>query len=164
MKFEVPYINEKKINNKVFARIYKNDEKITEFPILLSNPISNIAYKVFKDKEAILSAKISARAGVKYSTALLAAYDLYKQKHDSFGQLTAAIISYKSAEKLIENSLKADTRFWSTLASEVRVGSTKLKNDNYKLVLYSIENGVEKNIYSTNITIENGQNIIDVNI
>lgn len=162
MKFEVPYVNEQKIKNKIFARIYKNDTKITEFPILLSNPISDIAYKVFKDEEAILSVDILASASVKYSTALLTAYNLYKQKQDSYGRL-AAIISYKASEKLIENSLKADTRFWSTLASEVRVGSTKLKNGSYKLAIYSIENGVEKSIYSTDIIIKNGQNIIDIN-
>lgn len=163
MKFELPYIEDIKINNKIIAKIYKDNKEIKTFPVFLSNPINDIAYKVFKDEEVSLSAKILANASIKYSTAFLTAYNIYQQQKDSMGQLSA-LLSYMGAEKLIENSLKADTRYWSTLTSNIRVGSIKLDKGKYTLKLYSSKDDVETIVYSSTINIDEGQNIIDINL
>lgn len=163
IEFELPYVAEKKINNEIIARISQNGLTIKEFPIIVSNPISDIAYKTFKENELAMTTKTTTSAIVKYSTAFLTAYSIYQQQQDSIGKL-AAISSYKLSEKLIKNSLKADTRHWSTLTDNIRVGSTKLKTGNYQLDLYSIQNNIETKVYSQNINITNEQNIIDINL
>ena len=163
IELELPYVAEKKIDNKIIAKISQNGLIIKEFPIIVSNPISDIAHKTFKENELAMTTKITTSAIVKYSTAFLTAYSIYQQQQDSIGKL-AAISSYKLSGKLIKNSLKADTRHWSTLTDNIRVGSTKLKTGDYQLDLYSIQNNVETKVYSQNINITNEQNIIDINL
>ena len=72
--------------------------------------------------------------------------------------------SVRRAEEVIRNSLKADTRYWSTLTDNIRVGSTKLKPDKYKLEIYSIKNNIKTKVHSQIINIEDKQNIIDINL
>ncbi len=146
IEFELPYIEEKNIKNNFIAEVFNiNKEKIAEFPIVILNPNSNIARNEFNNKIKLLYSTIATKSITKHSTALISAYQIYRQ-NPNFTTLTTALISYKTAAKIINNTDKADLRYWVSLADNIRFGSTNLNDGEYLIDIYSIKDGIKNKI------------------
>lgn len=165
-ELEIPYIEKKTINNKIVAKILdKNRQEVKSFPIVLINPMSNIALNEFEEERSALIAKLTATTVAKYTTALTVAYQIYNTNQNNALVLLLSLGSYKAAEKTIRETSKADLRYWSTLADNFRIGTINLKNGDYILEIYSIDDSQnKKKIYEENIKIRNETNFLDINL
>lgn len=166
VEFELPYIEEREIENNFIAKISdKNKKKVAEFPIVLLNPNSDIAYKELKDKSSFLYFKIKSKAISEHTAALIAAYQIYRKNPNPVG-LFAALASYKAAAKLINDTTKADLRYWVSLTDNVRFGSTNLNAGEYMVDIYSVKKDGKRSKVKSEIVKIDGKNgfMLDVNL
>mgnify|MGYP000293528267 CR=1 FL=1 len=83
------------------------------------------------------------RSVTKHATAIAASFATYKalgggkSGNDNFLAKNAALIQYVGAAKLIEESEKADTRYWSTLPNEIRLIDLELIPGHYHLEMHT---------------------------
>lgn len=165
IEFELPYIEEKQVNNNYYVVILnKNKSKIVEFPIVLANPNSSIAYDELKNKMTALYSKIATNVATKHALALISAYSIYKQ-NPSTGVLLSALLSYKIAAATINESTKADLRYWVSLADNIRIGSTLLQEGDYFVEIYKqSKNGLKHKVKTENIKVDGEGVLLDVNL
>ncbi len=129
------------------------------------NPNSDIAKKEFEDKRTLLYTQMSVLAITKHTSALIAAYQIYAQNPNGL-TFTAALTSYKTAAKLINETTKADLRYWASLSDNVRIGSAKLNAGEYLINVYDLKkNGVKTKVKSEIIKIDEKNNtLLDINV
>ncbi len=166
IEIELPYVEKKPVeNNFVVEVLNKNNSKATEFPVVLLNPNSDIAKKEFEDKRTLLYTQMSVLAITKHTSALIAAYQIYAQNPNGL-TFTAALTSYKTAAKLINETTKADLRYWASLSDNVRIGSAKLNAGEYLINVYDLKkNGVKTKVKSEIIKIDEKNNtLLDINV
>jgi tetratricopeptide (TPR) repeat protein len=138
ISFELPII-EKYVTNDYAKIIVKNSagKEVLSKSIPLVSPLGDIASEAVAEKAGWRYSRLGMRLVVKHLTAIIAAYATYKalKKNSKFLAKTAAVIEYVGATKLIENSEKADTRFWSTLPADIRMTDFFLPKGDYQLAL-----------------------------
>jgi hypothetical protein len=101
------------------------------------NPLSELAYFTLEDQKASNMTRTGIRVAAKHAAAIIAAYEIYKsqKKSGDFFAMTLASVSYSMANKGIEASEDADTRYWSTLPHAFRMGALDLPPGVYSFVL-----------------------------
>jgi len=154
ISFELPKIQNKKIGEEISLEIYdKNKVLAYKGPLSIVAPLGDIAEEAVAEYSAALYPKLGARLAMKHMAAIFASYLTYQSLKESnnynyFAKL-AAVAQYMVVAKTIENSEKADTRYWSTLPSNIRIGNAYLKKGKYaaKIVFTKKINGqVQKRI------------------
>ncbi len=138
--FEMPMVRYKKTSNsmKIIVKNLKG-KKIKEVPLVIINPLSDIAYEALDNKLTALYAKTGARVAAKHIAAITSAYVGYKTSVAAgtppFIAKLGASAAYALANKGIEASERADLRFWSTLPHTIRMTSFRLRKGKYKIYI-----------------------------
>ncbi len=151
VKFELPKIKNPGIHytNEV---LIKNKEGVivARKPLSLVAPLGDIAEQAVAEQATSVYKRVGARLAIKHITAIVAAFATYKAmssgKNASFFAKQAAIIQYLASAKGIENSERADTRFWSSLPSDVWMGKFKLAKGSYQVFAKIHEAGVNREL------------------
>lgn len=158
-EIELPEIKITDSIKKYTAQVFDlNGNKIAETDLTMVEPMSDIAKKTLDDKLALVRTKIITRITAKYVAGAIAAYAIYSQGGTGY-QMTG-LLMFAGSVKAANESSRADTRYWTSLFSNVQFGGAMLKTGKYKLVITS--NGT--NILEKEIEINNKKTtFIDLN-
>ncbi|MFT6070032.1 MAG: hypothetical protein ACJAT2_002455 [Bacteriovoracaceae bacterium] len=138
VRFELPKIENPGVNYTNEVLVKKTDGTIVaREPLSLVAPLGDIAEQAVAEQASSLYKRVGARLAIKHIAAIVAAYATYKAmssgKNASFFAKQAAVIQYLATAKGIEHSERADTRFWSSLPSDVWMGKFKLAKGSYQV-------------------------------
>ena len=134
-------------------------KKAAAKPMVLTAPVSETAYREYKNKRGALIAEKSARLTAKYAAAAVSACAVY-DPNDAFKWL-AAYAAFAASAKLIEASEYADVRYWGLLPNAVFQQSLFLKKGSYNGEIRS--NGQKLKTFSFTVD-ESRPVLIDLNI
>lgn len=156
---EFPKIEPKEIVNKYEVVVYnENNDEVAASNLTLIEPLSDIAKKTLDDKLGLLRTAIITRITTKYVTAVASAYALYKQG-DTASRI-AAMIAFKASSKVINETSRADIRYWTTMYSDAHMGGLRLADGKYRLEIKA--NG--KTVHEQNINVEKSKTtFVDLN-
>tara|TARA_Y100000590_G_scaffold446052_1_gene579085 strand:+ start:79145 stop:80866 length:1722 start_codon:yes stop_codon:yes gene_type:complete len=149
ISFELPKIQNHGVDS-VNHVVVKNAEGkvVATRPLSLVAPLGDIAEQAVAENAASLYGRVGARLAVKHVAAIAAAYATYKlmskNKNNAFFARQAAVFQYIATAKGIEASERADTRYWSTLPSDVWMGKLKLPEGKYQVFIKSHHSGAQK--------------------
>ena len=159
-EIELPKIDAvKNIKRYKFVVFNEANEEIAKSDLAMIEPISDIAKKTLDDKLGMIRTKIIARVGAKYAAAAISAYALYSQDND-FAKL-GALAMFAGSVKAINESSRADTRYWTTLFSDLQIGGAILNTGKYKLVIYDGDKSIVEREFEIK---RNETTFIDLNI
>lgn len=142
--FELPKV----LNNdpaKKFSLVVldKDNKEVAVKEVPLINPMGDIAEEAVYESSAWTYTRTGFRLATKHASAIAASFATYKalggggggdkRNNNDFLARNAAVIQYIGAAKVIEESEKADTRFWSTLPNEIRLVDLELAPGLYHL-------------------------------
>lgn len=134
--FELPTIPH--VDSSKIARLEALDatgKVISDAPLTVIDPVSELAQQAINEHSTAVATKTAARVMTKHITALAASAAAYesgrRQKNGAFLML-AAIAGHAASVAAINESEKADVRFWSTLPSSIRMGSLSLPPGTYQ--------------------------------
>lgn len=136
--FELPKVPYSPVNGEATLEVRKEGKPVLEKPLVIVNPLANLASMIMEEKSGSLYTKIGTRLATKHITALVAAYGIYKltkKKSGDFLANAAAALSYAASNKAIEASERADLRNWSLLPHHYRITTLDLDSGLYELVL-----------------------------
>lgn len=122
IEFELPYAKESNEKNIYKIEIYKKGKKILEKKLSFLSSLSDISFINAQEMIQNSFKKRATRVGIKYVTAIIAAYGTYKKIKESAGELfakPAALGQFLISQKLIKETEKADARHWTTLPASV---------------------------------------------
>lgn len=128
---------------------------IQEKKMALISPLSELAYKQFKDSEKKRIAVKNARLLTKYTAAFATAKQAYDKAKEPFKN-AAAVAAFKGASKAIAMSEYADTRYWEILPANIYQQKAALKDGHYTVELS--KDG--KTLYSEQIKIQKGSPVL----
>jgi hypothetical protein len=137
--FELPKIvNNNKPTPLSLSVLDQNNKVVATSMVALVNPMGDIAEEAVYEQSSWLYARVGARLATKHATAILASFATYKAlggggRENSFLARNAALLQYVGAAKVIEESERADTRYWSTLPNEIRLVDFDLPPGTYRL-------------------------------
>lgn len=103
-------------------------------PLSVIAPLGELASQAINEHSTAIAAKTAARITGKYVAAILAtsaAYRSNKDKNPGFA-LMVATLGHAAAIAAINESEKADLRYWGTLPSSIRMGNLSLPMGTYK--------------------------------
>lgn len=151
VRFELPKIQNPGVNSTSEVLIKKADGTVVATESLsLVAPLGDIAEQAVAEEAASVYTRVGARLAIKHITAIVAAYATYKAmssgKNSSFFAKQAALIQYLATAKGIEASERADTRFWSSLPSDVWMGKFKLPKGSYQVFVKIMKAGAVKEL------------------
>ena len=160
ISFEIPTVPEPaKVGDYQVLILGKDGKKIATKQMVLTAPVSETAYREYKNKRSALIAEKSARLTTKYAAAVVSACALY-DPNDAF-KLLAAYAAFAASTKLIKASEYADVRYWGLLPDAVFQQSLALKKGSYNGEIRS--NG--KKIKTFSFTVRNSRPVlVDLNI
>lgn len=137
--FELPKVINTDVPKKLSLVVLDKDNKeilVKEVPLI--NPMGDIAEEAVFESSAWTYTRTGFRLATKHGTAIAASFATYKalgggRKENDFLARNAAVLQYIGAAKAIEESEKADTRYWSTLPNEIRIVDLELNPGLYQL-------------------------------
>lgn len=104
-------------------------------PLSVIDPVSELAQQAINEHSMAVASKTAARVMTKHLAAMatsVAAYESGRRQKNGGILMMIAIAGHAAAVAAINESEKADTRFWSTLPSSIRMGSLMLPPGEYK--------------------------------
>ncbi len=140
ISFELPYIDFSQ-NARSWQLLIKSKEGKTlqVKPLILSNPLSEIAHQTLEDQRALIKTKTGLRVAGKHLSALASSYLTYrsaiKKGTNDFLASTLAAGMYAIANKGIRQSERADLRHWTTLPRNIWISSLNLSPGQYRVVV-----------------------------
>ena len=156
---EFPKIKRVETIQRYILKAYnENDEEIASTTLALIEPLSDIAKKTLDDEIALIRTAIITRIAAKYVVALAGAYAIHKQGGD-FSDIIA-LATFAASVATINETSRADIRYWSTLFSDIQMGGLKLPNGKYKIKIQSND----KIFYDEIVEIDNNKKFIDLNV
>lgn len=160
ISFEIPAVSApEKAGNYQVVVTTPEGKKAAAKPMVLTAPVSETAYREYKNKRGALIAEKSARLTAKYAAAAVSACAVY-DPNDAFKWL-AAYAAFAASAKLIEASEYADVRYWGLLPNAVFQQSLFLKKGSYNGEIRS--NGQKLKTFSFTVD-ESRPVLIDLNI
>ena len=161
ISFELPKIQNPGVNSSNEVLIKTADGTVVKKrPLSLVAPLGDIAEQAVAENAASLYGRIGSRLAIKHISAIVAAYATYKamssSKNNAFFAKQAAVIQYIATAKGIEASESADTRYWSTLPSDVWMGKLKLPPGSYQVYVKNHSGGAEKQMYLGPLEVKKG--------
>jgi hypothetical protein len=137
--FELPkIINNSPPKKQMLIVLDSNNKEVLTKVVPLVNPMGDIAEESVFEASGWTYGRLGFRLATKHAAAIGASFVTYKalgggQKENNFLAKNAALFQYIGAAKVIEESEKADTRYWSTLPNEIRLIDLELVPGNYHL-------------------------------
>ncbi|MDD2839839.1 MAG: hypothetical protein PHY80_01785 [Rickettsiales bacterium] len=158
-EIELPEIKITDDIKKYTAQIFDlNGNKVAETDLTMVEPMSDIAKKTLDDKVAMVRTKIITRLTAKYVAGAIAAYAIYSQGGAGYQMLGLGM--FAGSVKAANESSRADTRYWTSLFSDIQFGGAILTNGKYKLTI--LANDV--NVLEKEIEVKKGQTtFVDLN-
>lgn len=145
--FELPKVlNNTPPKKQTLVVLNKDNKEVFTKEIPLINPMGDIAEEAVFEGSAWTYTRVGVRLATKHAAAIAASFATYKalggsrNGNDNFWAKNAALIQYVAAAKTIEESEKADTRYWSTLPNEIRLIDLDLIPGTYHLEMNSEQN------------------------
>lgn len=134
VSFELPTIDgvEKLETGKIQA-LNEAGVVVKESQLLVVAPLGELAAEAISEHSTAVEAKTAARVVGKHVAALvgsIAVYEAGKRQNNSMTMLLA-MAGHAASVAAINESEKADTRFWSTLPSSIRMGEMSLPPGSY---------------------------------
>lgn len=107
---------------------------IKEVDLSVIAPLGELAEQAIKEHSTSIAAKTAARVTAKHLAAFLASYAAAESARKNGNSMAAllATAGHAMAVAGINESEKADVRFWSTLPSSIRMGHMNLPAGTYK--------------------------------
>ncbi|MDR2526999.1 MAG: hypothetical protein LBC92_03945 [Rickettsiales bacterium] len=160
IEFEVPMINEVNYAND-YKVVLSGKNGIFEAPLTLSEPVSDIARMELENKSKSYLLKTATKTITGYVSAFIAAKNIYNNNKTLPGKI-AAILSYKAATLAINEMLKVDMRYWSSLASGIMLGGAVVPDGEYVISVF--KNNV-KTSYTNKVAVhKNNITFVDINL
>ncbi|MDO9183931.1 MAG: hypothetical protein Q7U04_16060, partial [Bacteriovorax sp.] len=138
--FELPKIvNNNPPQKQQLVVLDKDNKEVLKKEVSLVNPLGDIAEEAVFEGSTWTYSRVGFRLAAKHATAIAASFATYKalgggKKGDNnFLAKNAALFQYIGASKVIEESEKADTRYWSTLPNEIRLIDIDMAPGTYHL-------------------------------
>ncbi len=133
--FELPYIPS--IPQPGSARVQALDQDgvvVAEAPLSVIAPLGDLAMQAINEHTTAIATKTGIRLAAKHVAALAVTYAAYQANRKNNPELAGAIagLTHAAAVALINESEKADTRFWSTLPANIRMSELTLSNGTYR--------------------------------
>src|SRR5690606_18986484 len=107
----------------------------------LVNPVGEMAQEVVAEKSMVDYVKVGTKVGLKYLTAIAAAYMTYKafkskdQGNSNIFAKMSAFAAFVATKKLIDRSNRPDLRYWVSLPQHLYLNQLKISPGTYDLVL-----------------------------
>lgn len=139
--FELPKIVNLNPPKKLSLNVYDLTHKIVlSKDITLVNPMGDIAEEAIYEQSSSTYARVGARLAAKHAAAIAGAFATYKAAgggsgNNDFFAKNLAVLGYAGSSKVIEESEKADVRYWSTLPNEFRLVDLEMAPGSYLLEL-----------------------------
>ncbi|GMO62096.1 MAG: hypothetical protein Ta2D_08360 [Rickettsiales bacterium] len=171
-EFEVPSVPDY-VNNAVLTGILsKNGKEVSRFPIVITNPLNDIAQKEINDKFAGQIVKTAGITITKHIAAIIAAKVAYNaminQKMNPLIALISTMGTYKAATMAINASAEADLRNWSSLPYNIRFGTANVPQGEYDFTIkaHYVRENKDDIFYKhpSKVVIKGEQNFLDLNI
>ncbi|MDR1952847.1 MAG: hypothetical protein LBQ37_04990 [Elusimicrobiota bacterium] len=173
IEVEFPYVPQYKSKHYSAVLIDANGKE-TPLEIALADPISDFAANEIELDAASIT-PIAIKAVALHGAALFAAYKIYSEATKSLGDdlkgklakkaaLVAFGVAYKGATVVINKTLQADLRYWSTLPNSIRFASAKVPDGAYTLNIFDDTNDSPKVLVHTQKVEVKGNAFADVNI
>lgn len=134
ISFELPFVGAPPILED--GRIEALDASgavVTTSPLSIVAPLAELAQQAINEHSKSIAAKTGARVVAKHIAALVSvqvAYNSSREQHPAIA-LMVATVGHSVAVAAINESEKADVRYWSTLPSNIRLGQLSLPNGTY---------------------------------
>lgn len=156
---EFPEIAKKSEINKISAIVYnENGDQVAKTNLSVIQPLSDIAKKTLDDKIAFIRTAIISRITAKYVAAISSSYAVYSQ--DSTIAKISAMAMFATSSKVINETSRADIRYWVSLFSDLHMGGFRLASGDYKVEIFSNDKKIEEKM----IHIRNGEtSFLDLN-
>ncbi|MFT6632965.1 MAG: hypothetical protein ACJAS4_002933 [Bacteriovoracaceae bacterium] len=136
IEFELPYAKASNENTNNYLRIFKGKKQVLEKQLTYLSSLSDISFINAQEMIENSFTKRATRVGVKYVTAIIAAYGTYQKMKDAGGELfakPAAMAQFLISQKAIKQTEKADARHWSTLPGSHLNLELNLPNGQYRV-------------------------------
>ena len=179
LEYEKPVIQEKNLDYKYYYSFWKNDKKIIEKPLVLAEPISNIAYENLQEKINGIILSTQAKVAKQVAIALGTSYATYigmSAIDETLGQISALGV-YLGYSKIIQNAGIIDTRQWVSLPSNIFMALDNISSGKYKLQIVRRKNAInqpvdkgivnakqEELVYSKDIEITDKTTFVDIRL
>ena len=179
IEFEKPKIQQYNNDYKYYYSLWNGQKKIVEYPLVLAEPISDIAYENLQEKISGITLKTQAKVTAQMVAGILAAEIAYtgmKTVDEGLAQL-AALGTFAGYSKLIKNAGIVDTRQWVSLPSNIFMVIDNVKDGMYTLKIVKRKNELnkpvndglvntaqERVVYSKDIKIDDKITFIDIRV
>lgn len=136
IQFELPAIEAPPVLEQ--ARLRALDQTgavVAEAPLPVIAPLGELAEQAVNEHSTSIAAKTGARVAAKHIAALVAAQATARAGGRDAAPFAAmaALVAHTAAVAAINESEKADVRYWSTLPSNIRMGQLTLNDGSYKM-------------------------------
>lgn len=151
IEFELPFAKPSENTKSYKLEVYQKEIKVSETDLTPLSSLSDYAFINSQEMIANSFTKRATRVGVKYVTAIIAAYTTYKSMTDNGAELfakAAAVGQFLISQKAIKETEKADARHWGSLPSQVLNTEFRLTPGTYtlKYVEYSYQTNERKRL------------------
>ena len=135
ISFELPYIpSVPQPGNAKVQALDKNGVIVAEAPLSVIAPLGDLAKQAINEHTSAIATKTGIRLAAKHVAALALTYAAYQSNKKNNPELAGAIagLTHAAAVAVINESEKADTRFWSTLPANIRMSELTLNSGTYR--------------------------------
>ncbi|MBP9674847.1 MAG: hypothetical protein KBD63_07090 [Bacteriovoracaceae bacterium] len=138
LKFEVPQVDNVPVINPIPFYFERENDAIKAESVVVT-PLAEMLKETVQEDAAKNFIKSGVRSAGKYILAVLAAYQTYKKvsenknENSKFLARSLALVQYLATAKIIEQTEKADIRYWSLLPESLSIMSVPLKAGTYMM-------------------------------
>ena len=143
-EFEKPVISSYDNNYKYYYSLWNGKQKVLERPIVLAEPVVDMAYENLQEKIDGIVLKTQAKVTAQMVAGILAAWASYAGMStvDDTLAMVAAIGVFAGYSKLIENAGIVDTRQWVSLPANIFMATDNIKSGKYTLKIVKRQNAL----------------------
>lgn len=136
VSFELPKIKYSGDYKKIDLEVKDpKGKKVFSGPMVMVAPMGDIANLAVVEGAAARYKRLGVRLGLKYLSAIVVAYTIF-QNSDNPVSRSAALLAFTTFSRSMALVERADTRYWSTLPSEVRMAGLSLSKGQYKVRIH----------------------------
>ncbi|GEM_PF-4351139 len=147
-EFEKPFIQQYDNNYKYYYSLWQGNKKIVEKPVILAEPIADMAYENLQEKISGIVAKTLAKVNAQLVVGLLSAYSSYialSSVDETLALLSAAGV-FAGYSTVIRNAGIVDTRQWVSLPANIFIATDNIKSGKYTLKIMKRKNALNDRV------------------
>ena len=159
--------------------MWQGKKKVLEYPIVLAEPVADMAYENLQEKIDSIVLKTQAKVTAQMVVGILAAWASYEGMSNVNDMLamTTAMGVFAGYSQLIKNAGIVDTRQWVSLPANIFMATNNVKSGKYTLKIVRRQNALnvlvrsglvntkqEQLVYQTPIEIGKKTTFVDVRL